>query len=175
MDVTVDPHGRLPLPTPLRERLTGQRVDLTWDERADGTVAITLAKPAGLTGPSTPDGVVAPAALAAALQDTRTTQGVTTLDPGDHLPGAAGVMAARRGGLRATRTFVSEFEALTDTGQARAVVDVAHAVAAEPLHPSLDLTATDYPNVWTVTAGAVMLAFTRDQGRTPIWLTITPR
>lgn len=173
MDVTIDPHGRLPLPAPLRDRLQGQRREVTWHEHSDGTITLRLAPPTGLFGPSEQKGARTPdPSLPSALLDLVREGGVQTVSPADLIAGPAGVLAARRGDLQVTATFTDQAVEL-DTTTARAVVDVALAAAAEPAHPSLDIAATGHQDVFTVTAGTATLTFTRDARRRPVWLTVT--
>jgi hypothetical protein len=174
MDLTVDPHGRIALPAPLNDRFAGQRVTLTWTDNPDGSVDVHLGRPEGLFGPSVPEATVPADVLAQALSEViERPDLVFSLDPATVLPGAAGRMASRRGALTVTPTFAAHLGALTDSTAVRAVIDVAHAVTAEPVHPSLDVHATAYPNVWAVTAAGTIIAFTRNQDRVPIWLSIT--
>lgn len=176
MDVTIDPHGRLPLPAPLRDRLQGQRRDCTWHEHSDGTITLRLAPPENLYGPSADQPHTA-GGLPAALLDLVRDGGVQTVSPADLLPGPAGTLAARRGTLRITITFADHLADLAqqDPSAARAVVDVALAAGTEPAHPSLDIAATAHPDVFTVTADQHLLRFARDSGRHPVWLTISHR
>lgn len=175
MDVTIDPHGRLPLPAPLRDRLQGQSRDLTWHEHSDGTVSLRLAAPAGLFGPSgNRETASLERSLPSALLDLVRVGGVHVISPADILAGAHGVLAASRGRLHVTTTFLNRVLDL-DAATVRPAVDVALAAAAEPAHPSLNINSTAHQNVFTVTAGTTTMTFTRDAHRTPVWLTLATR
>lgn len=182
MHVTIDPHGRLPLPSPLRELLAGQRIKVAVIEHPNGSITLHLGKPDGLFGPSQPgpdtaaDGQVRvetvpglPEALLDLVHDH-----IEQVAPADLITGPASATYVRRAPLTMTRTFARRLADL-DPQQVVAAVDVALASAQEPAHPSVDITVTTHPEVFCVSAADLRLTFTRTADRTPIWLTLARR